>query len=291
MLLRSHRCRSSSPRSTPSRCSSRSRSGPCTRRAEGGGPLAGALAGLAAVTRVPGVLLVVPLALIYLKQHRRQAGGSGGSLLAPAALGGLPRLSRGQGLRGVGAARQQTGAQHQHRMAGPIETILAAVRRAWAGLRTLDEDDLSADARRAAPVGRGEHLARWPCSWSRCIVLVAAFRRLPLAYGAYAVRRPARVHLEPRGRAAAQVGGSIHADDLSVVDGRRRVDLGAPADARDAARRARCCSRSGRSSSRRGRGSHERAFPAVRWSGIGLDVQSEATRPSNLGWTASTRRG
>ena len=147
---------------------------------------AGALAGLAAVTRVPGVLLVVPLALIYLKQHRRPGWRLGWLALAPAALGAYLAYLVARGYGALAPLVQQTGAQHQHRMAGPIETILAAVRTALAGVRALDLGRIYRPTL-GGPLPSGvESILLLAVLVVAVIALVAAFRRLPLAYGAYA---------------------------------------------------------------------------------------------------------
>ena len=160
--------------------------GAYTRGAEGGGPRRCVYAGLAAVTRVPGVLLVVPLALIYLKQHRRPGWRLGWLALASGGARGLPRLPRGQGYGALAPLVQQTGAQHQHRMAGPIETILAAVGSACAGVRTLDLGRIYRPTLGGPLPSGAESILLLAVLVVAVIVLVAAFRRLPLAYGAYA---------------------------------------------------------------------------------------------------------
>ena len=70
---RSCRCRSSSRRSTASRCSSCSRWARCTRRGRDRWAWAGVLGGLSAATRSAGVVLLVPLVLLWWDAQGRGA--------------------------------------------------------------------------------------------------------------------------------------------------------------------------------------------------------------------------
>ncbi len=123
-------------------------------------PLAAFLGALATVTRVPGVLLVIPLAVMHLKTHRRPDRGVWWLLLMPGALAGLPRLSGREGVRGAGAADGADG----RRAPAPVDGAdrddprRAACRRRRAALARR-RAGLPAHARWGVLVGRREHRA------------------------------------------------------------------------------------------------------------------------------------
>jgi hypothetical protein len=141
------------------------------------------LAAAASVTRVTGVLLVIPLALM----RRRERGGLDpgllGLLLAPAALLAFFAYMEARGYGWLAPLRNQ----HAHRFAGPQATVADAVRDAAHGVSTT----LSG----APPVAPSLSGALNPPFDSIVLVivlilailaLVVAFRRLPLEYGLYA---------------------------------------------------------------------------------------------------------
>lgn len=126
--------------------------------------LAATLGGLAAVTRVTGVLLVLPLAVMFLKEYRRPGRRLGWILLVPAALACFLGYLAARGFGAMAPLTEQTGAQHQHKLTGPIETVLAAVRAAASGLRSLHAGSIY----RPTLGGRSLRAPRasccWPCS-------------------------------------------------------------------------------------------------------------------------------
>ena len=148
-------------------------------------PAAG-LGALAAVTRVPGVLLVIPLAAMYLKAHRGPGRRLGWLLLVPGALAGYVGYLAARGFGALAPLTEQTGAQHQHRLTGPIETIVAAMRAAAAGLRVLDAGPVYQPTLGGPFSAGAENIVLLAVLAIAVLALVAAFRRLPLAYGAYA---------------------------------------------------------------------------------------------------------
>jgi hypothetical protein len=148
--------------------------------------VAGALAGLAAVTRVPGVLLVVPLALMCLTQHRRPGWRLGWLALAPAALACYLGYLAARGFGALAPLVQQTGAQHQHQMGGPIETLLSAVRAAAAGIHSLGAGPVYEPSIGGPFTVGAESILLLGVLALAVAALVAVFQRLPLAYGAYA---------------------------------------------------------------------------------------------------------
>jgi Mannosyltransferase (PIG-V) len=148
--------------------------------------LAAAIGALAAVTRVPGALLVIPLAAMYLKEHRRAGRPLGWLLVVPGALAGYLGYLAARGFGALAPLTEQTGAQHQHRLSGPIETVLAAVRAAGAGMRSLHAGSIYQPTLGGPFSAGAENILLLAVLAIAVLALVAAFRRLPLAYGAYA---------------------------------------------------------------------------------------------------------
>jgi hypothetical protein len=147
-------------------------------------PLAAALAAVAAVTRVPGALLVIPLAIMYLRAYRRPGRRLGWLLLVPGALGGYLGYLAARGFGAFAPLTEQTSAEHQHRLTGPIETVLAAARAAASGLHSLD---VGYQPTLGGPFAAGtESILLLAVLGIAVLALVVAFRRLPLAYGFYA---------------------------------------------------------------------------------------------------------
>lgn len=148
--------------------------------------LAAGLGGLAAATRVTGVLLAVPLAIMYLRERRRPDRGLAWLLAVPAGLGAyLAYLAiKGYGLLAPFSA-QVTG--HQHRMAGSLSTIVAAVRAASYGLRWIGDQPIYHPSIAGAFSSGAESILLLLVLGVAVASLVATFRRLPLAYGAYAL--------------------------------------------------------------------------------------------------------
>lgn len=148
--------------------------------------VAGALAGLAAVTRVTGVLLVVPLALMYLHEHRRPGWRLGWLALAPAALASYLGYLAATGFGLLAPFVQETGAEYRRSMTGPIATVLSAVRDAAAGLHSLGAAPIYEPSIGGPFTAGAESILLLGVLALAVVALVAAFRRLPLAYGAYA---------------------------------------------------------------------------------------------------------
>lgn len=145
------------------------------------------LGALAAATRVTGAGLVIPLAIMFWPDRRTLGTRALWLLAVPAGLAGyLGYLAvRGYGL--LSPFTQQTSGLHQHRMTGPIDTIVSAVRAAAVGLRSIG-------AQPAYQPSIGGPFSSGFESILLLAVLVLAlgalwlvFRRLPVAYGAYAL--------------------------------------------------------------------------------------------------------
>lgn len=147
--------------------------------------LAAALGALAAVTRITGVLLVIPLAIMRLGVTRRPDRRLGWILIVPAMLAGWLALLAAKGFGALAPMVQQTG-EHHHRLAGPVDTIVLALQAAFAGLRSLATTPLY-QATFGAPISGGaENVLLLIVLVIAVAALTAAARRLPPAYGAYA---------------------------------------------------------------------------------------------------------
>lgn len=146
--------------------------------------LAGILAALASVTRVTGILLVLPIALWQLRRFRRLAPQLLWLILSPASLGAFLAYMQ---LRGYGWLAPFHN-QHAHRFGGPLATLVAAVKAASQGLSgTL------AGQRPISPALGGALSAGFDSVVLLLVLVVAmwaltiAFRRLPVEYGLLAL--------------------------------------------------------------------------------------------------------
>jgi hypothetical protein len=148
--------------------------------------LAAVLGGLAAITRVTGVALVVPLVIMRLTRPWRLERGLGWILLVPGALAGYLAYTAARGFGALAPVTQQTSAQHQHLLTGPLDTIVLAVKAAFWGMRSLATVP-PYDPSLAGPFSGGAQNVLLLGVLVICIAaLVAACRRLHPAYGAYA---------------------------------------------------------------------------------------------------------
>lgn len=156
--------------------------------------MAGALGGLAALTRVTGVLLVVPVVLIFFYGPRGDASPASVSsrwlpryrwtrqiLWAALIPGGLALFSGYLALRGFGPTAMVRGQEHfySHQLIGPFAGIWDGAVAAWHEIRL-----------ELAGVPPSTYSSQALLQFGGLIVagvaLIGAFRRLPLAYGAYA---------------------------------------------------------------------------------------------------------
>jgi hypothetical protein len=153
----------------------------------GRGVTAGGLAALAAVTRVSGVLLVIPVAMMLRSAHGTYRRRDLASLLSiPAALGCYLGYL---GIRGYGALAPFTGqaGAHGHRFAGPLTAIVSSWQSAAAGLGSI----LSGTERFYSPtlIGplsiAGQSILLASVMVIALWALVMCLRRLPAAFGVY----------------------------------------------------------------------------------------------------------
>jgi Mannosyltransferase (PIG-V) len=160
---------------------------------------AGALGLLAAATRSAGLLLVLPLALLWLDARRGRAPGGGGQPVRARDLAWLALVPAGLGaycgylaLAGLPADAPFSAQDTWHRaLAGPWAGVRDGAVAAWDGLRQILHGEpppvyFTKAAGDAVQIGR-HNLMLFGFLVLAVPVLVGAVRRLPLAHGAYAV--------------------------------------------------------------------------------------------------------
>jgi hypothetical protein len=156
--------------------------------------LAGALGGLAAMTRVTGVLLVIPVVLLFLYGPRERIARSPAGprwrprhgldpqllwvALIPAGAAAYVAYVALQGFDPLATMHVQQ-QFWSHYFAGPFEGIRAGFLAAWHELR------LGASGVAATPY-QSQALLQCGVLVVAAVALVGTFRRLPVAYGAYA---------------------------------------------------------------------------------------------------------
>jgi hypothetical protein len=150
--------------------------------------LASALAALATLSRVPGILVLAPVAWMLLRSPGRSWRRAALLLAAPAALLGFLGYMASRGFGWLAPLHNQLGAEHAHVMTGPFVTLGFAVSAAWKGLRSTLH---------GSPIFSPTFIGPFPPAFESVIllavlllavvVLVLAFRRLPAVYGVYAL--------------------------------------------------------------------------------------------------------
>jgi hypothetical protein len=148
--------------------------------------LAAMLGGLAALTRVTGVLIVIPLAIMRLRSDRERRLRLAWVLAAPAGLAAYAAFLAARGLGALAPVLQQAGSEHLHRLTGPLDTLLLAARAALRGLESLGRFPVYDPSISGPFSGGAESVMLLAVLAIALAALIAAFRRLPLEYGAYA---------------------------------------------------------------------------------------------------------
>jgi hypothetical protein len=153
--------------------------------------VAGLLGALAALTRVPGVLLVIPLALIALQTRPGVVRRLVWLAAVPAGLIAYLGYLEVRGFGWLAPFHQQTASAHLHRFTGPVDTILSAVRAAATGTTALLHGAASiydpSIGGALSPSAESIYLVLVLVLVLAAVVLVAGFRCLPRAYSAYAL--------------------------------------------------------------------------------------------------------
>ncbi len=146
--------------------------------------LAGILAALASVTRVTGILLVVPIALWQLRRFRRLRPQMLWLALSPAALGGFLAYMQVRGYGWLAPFQNQ----RAHLFGGPLATLAAAARAAGHGLSaTLAGQSPISPALGGALAPSFDSVVLALVLLLAIAALVVTFRRLPLEYGVFAL--------------------------------------------------------------------------------------------------------
>jgi hypothetical protein len=145
--------------------------------------LACLLAAGASITRLTGVVLVVPIAIMYLRTQRRLGWGLIWTLLPPLALAAFLAYLHGRGYGWFAPFHNQ----RAHEFDGPLQTIFDAVRRAATGLRaTVSGLPPVMPSLTSALSGQFDSVFLLGVLIVAAASLVVAIRRLPLEYGVYA---------------------------------------------------------------------------------------------------------
>jgi hypothetical protein len=149
-------------------------------------PAAALLGALAAVTRVTGIALILPLAVLRLQDRRGPDLGLAWLLSLPAALATYLAFVAGKGFGALAPFVQESATQYGRSMTGPPGTIVAAVHAALSGVRSLNATPIYAPSL-GGPFAPGtESILLLGVLVLAGLALVLTFRRLPLAYGIYA---------------------------------------------------------------------------------------------------------
>jgi hypothetical protein len=152
--------------------------------------LAGLLGALAAATRSAGVVLLVPLTLLWLDARRGHEARTADVLWLTLVPLGLAAFSGYLALRGHAADAPFSAQDTWHRsLAGPWAGVRDGAVAAWDGARQLahgSDDRVYFTKAGGDPMAIGRHnIALFACLVLAVPALVGALRRLPLAYGAY----------------------------------------------------------------------------------------------------------
>jgi hypothetical protein len=146
---------------------------------------AGLLAAAASVTRVTGILLLVPIGLWQLSRYRRLNRHMVWLIPAPAALLGFLAYMSAEGYGWLAPFRNQRTAHH---FGGPWTTVFAAVKAAAHGVSSTVSGIRPVSPHLGGPFSSSfDGLVLLIVLALAVAALVAVFRRLPLAYGLYAL--------------------------------------------------------------------------------------------------------
>lgn len=161
--------------------------GSCYAARRGRWKLACVLGGVAAATRVTGVGLAIPLAIMRLKERRGLDRAAIWLLAVPAGLASYLVFVGAKGYGFLSPFTGQIGTGHGHRMTGPLDTFVSAVQAAATGLQSLPSQPIYTPSIGGPFSAGAESVVLFVVLAVAAAALVAAFRRLPLAYGVYAL--------------------------------------------------------------------------------------------------------
>lgn len=146
-----------------------------------------ACATAATLTRVPGILVLAPVAVMYVRgaNHRRLTTVA---LITPLlALGGFCLYLRSLGYGLLAPVTNQEGAAHEHSMAGPLATVVDAFARGiagfWQSLGQIKPVEVGVGGPFSVPFQNAIYLTVLAIC---ALALVEAWRLLPKAYAIYA---------------------------------------------------------------------------------------------------------
>ena len=143
-------------------------------------------AAAAAVTRVPGILLLVPLTMMWWRSEQRSWKTAAYLVLPPAALGGFLLYLHEKGFGFLGPFRSQQ-TVHLHSFSGPIVMIERATAGAWRGIREIWIGKPLIISGRLGPIAGGLHdLIEFVVLLICLVALIQAWRTLPKPYAVYA---------------------------------------------------------------------------------------------------------
>jgi hypothetical protein len=152
---------------------------------------AGAFGALAAATRSAGLLLLIPLALLWLDAWQARRARIGDALWLAAVPAGLAAFCGYLALTGQPADGPFSAQDTWHRtLAGPWAGVADGAVAAWDGVRQLlhgSADHVYFTQAAGDPLAIGRHnILLFLCLLLAVPALIGALRRLPLAYAAYA---------------------------------------------------------------------------------------------------------
>ncbi len=151
-------------------------------------PLAAVLAALAAVTRVPGILVAVAVLLLLRGQGIRSWQSRAALALAPLTLVGFCGYLAARGFGWLAPIAGQLTLTHMHVLVGPFAALGFATGALLDGVRGVLGGAPLLHATLGGPFSRGfQSIVLFGELVGAGVALVAAFRRLPRAYGVYAL--------------------------------------------------------------------------------------------------------
>jgi hypothetical protein len=149
--------------------------------------LACALGGLASATRITGAGLLLPLALMYLKERRGLDRRAAWLLTVPAGLAAFLGYLAVRGYGVLSPVAGQTSAQHGHEMTGPLQTFVSAVQAAASGLHAVLNQPIYQPSLGGPFSDGAESILLLGVLGLAVAALVLVARRLPVEYGTYAL--------------------------------------------------------------------------------------------------------